>query len=55
MSVVYTGDVDATKEQIISKVKVRPRINPHVEKPDKPFTSPDSTSNSLRNRYTSYS
>ena len=33
MSVVYTGDADATKEQIISKVKVSISIVPDVSGP----------------------
>jgi len=53
--VVYTGDVDATGGQIISKVKVRPRIDPHSENLGKSLVIPGSTSNALQNRYTPYS
>ena len=44
---VYTGDVDATKERIISKVKVRRLVDLRMKNVGKPFISPGSTSNSL--------
>ena len=53
--VVYTGDVDATKEQIISKVKVNVYFSCPVGASRLRFASLGSTSNSPQNRCTLYS